>query len=124
MWPFCRVMSRWRTCASQRLTPGLVTVVHSSPFSTPACPSPGRVNDVVQGRLLPSLKVSLTIRFFPDSGGGLTPGEPLAGGSFHPAGLAPGGVPAVVGAAAGAAAGAVGCTQASGSAAVSRTADR
>src|SRR5262245_26246860 len=111
-------MSRWRTCASQRFTPGLVTTVQSSPFSTTALPSPGSVNDVVQGRLLPSLKLSLRIRFLPDSGGGLTPGEPLTGLSFQPEGLAPDDEPADSGAPPLLVAGA-GVRQASGSAAAS-----
>src|SRR3569623_2186422 len=73
-----------RSWASQRFVPTFVTFTQSSPCSTAACPSAGSVNEVVQGRLLPSLNVSLTTRLCPDSAGGFIPGEPFTGGAFHP----------------------------------------
>src|SRR6185312_7620652 len=76
-------MSRWRACASQALTPLLVTVTQNWPSLTAAFPSPGVVNDVVQGMYLPPSNVLFLSRSCPDSAGTCSPGEPLVGAAFQ-----------------------------------------
>src|SRR6185312_14184925 len=76
-------MSRWRACASQALTPLLVTVTQNWPSLTAAFPSPGVVNDVVHGMYLPPSKVLFLSRSCPDSAGTCRPGEPLVGAAFQ-----------------------------------------
>src|SRR5215471_14448403 len=61
-WPFWMVISRWRSCASQRLTPGFFTSRHSSPSTTADLPPAGVVNELIQGRLLPPSKVPFLSR--------------------------------------------------------------
>src|SRR5215813_953347 len=81
-WPFWMVISRWRSCASQRLTPGFFTSRHSSPSTTADLPPAGVVNELIQGRLLPPSKVPFLSRLF---GSVLvSTGASAAGGKRHP----------------------------------------
>src|SRR4051794_22000923 len=94
------IISRWRVCASQGLTPLLTTLMQNWPSLIIPFPVPGVVNDVVQGMYLPPSKVVLLSSSCPLSLGASTPGEPLVGAAFQS------GAEPTAGAAAGGAAGA------------------
>src|SRR5262245_5007395 len=76
-------MPRWRTCASQLLTPLFVICVHSSPLSAERLPRPGSVNDALHGRLRPPPKSPFAITLW--SPLGAAPGLGGGGGSRQPA---------------------------------------
>lgn len=63
--PRLSTISRCRTWASHALVPLFSTRRQNAPFSTEALPSAGALNEVVQGRLVPSANVAFLIRFVP-----------------------------------------------------------
>src|SRR6186713_1971953 len=67
------IISRWRSWASHALVPFLSTCTQSAPFSTVAAPVAGFENDVIQGKLLPSVKCEFFSRFPPGGGGSTAP---------------------------------------------------
>ncbi len=83
MCPFWITISRCRACASQALTPLLVTTTQNWPSFTDAVPLAGALNEVFQGMYLPPSKLLFFSRSFPDSFGTLTPAEPLVGAAFQ-----------------------------------------
>src|SRR5262249_17932504 len=79
------VMPRWRTCASQLLTPLFVICVHSSPVSAEMLPLPGSVNDADHGRLRPPAKSPFAITLWSPLAAGVAVALGAGGGSRQPA---------------------------------------
>src|SRR5690606_966552 len=83
--PFWITISRWRTWASQGFAPLFWMSMHSAPLSTMASPVAGLVNDVIQGKLLPSLKSLFFSKFPPGGAADAAAVSGMAGGAPVPA---------------------------------------